>query len=305
MWAGAFSELAASAIMPRGGRLSAALICTLSVVVMSFIEPTSAGPPADRIRETGGLVDAVASHNKAPKLVGEKRFAYPIFPEKFDWNDQSRVRAAAWALAQDGSNDLWGCLVEHFHDTRYSATCELDECYPDNYTVGDICANIAKNKLLCAYLRHLEPGGTSHYGGPTFNSVSEDTRDFLPNSVQRDLHYVPYLCDTDKLAAWYRARKGKPLYEIQIEVCEWAIKKVEDAHGVADKPKKTFIAAVRNEVEFLKKNKKPIVDPSTWSSPMSDGYWKFYTRESALWTRDTVLNQESQGKGKKDTHKRR
>ena len=56
---------------------------------------------------------------------------------------------------------------------------------------------------------------------------------------------------------------------------------MEDAHGVADKPKKKFIAAVRNEVESLKKNKKPIVDPSTWSSPMSDGYWKFYTKESS------------------------
>ncbi len=295
---------AVSANTTQDGRWFAVLVCTSVVVFMSFIITplTLADSQADRVNEMERLIDAVASRNKAPKLVGEPPSAYPIFSEQFDWNDQSRVRAAALALAQDGSNDLWGCLVEHFHDTRYSATCELDECYPENWTVGSVCIIIAENKLQCAYLRHLKPGGTSHYGGPTFNHVSEDTKEFLPDSVQRDLHYVPFLRNNDKLAAWYRARKGKPLFELQIEICEWAIKRAEDAQGAADKPKKKFVAAVRNEVESLKKNKKPSVDPSAWSSPMSDGFWKFYTKESSLWTRDHVLNRESQEKGKKDSH---
>ncbi len=284
-------------------RILAALVLALTVAFVPFApaQTTSADPPADRIREMERLIDAVASRNEAPKLVGKERsFAYPVFPDKFDWKDQKRVRAAAWALAQDDSNDLFGRLVEHLNDKRYSATCELDECYPANSDVGDICAVIARNKLLCAYLRHLEPGKTSHYGGPTSNFVPEGSRKYLPDSLQRELHYRSPLDDTSDLAKWYRARKGKPLYELQIEVCEWAIKKVQDAHRVAEKPREAFIAAVRKEIESLRKNKKPVVNPSPWSSPMcGDEGWKFYTKEEAIWTRNNVLKQERQAERKR------
>ena len=282
-----------SALRPEGHRGSAALVLGLSVAFASLaLARTASGDPptADRIREMERMIDAVASRNEEPKLVGEQRFAYPAFADKFDWKDQKRVQAATWALAQDDSNDLFGRLVEHFQDKRYSATCELDECFPLNFEVGHICEEVALNKLLCPFLLHLEPGKTSHYGGPTSNFVPERSPNFLPDSVQRTLHYKSPVCRTDELAAWYRARKGKPLYELQIEMCQWAIKTVEDAHGVAKRPKEKFIAAVKKEIESLKKNKKPVVDPSPWSSPMSgEEGWKFYSKEDALWTKNTVL----------------
>ena len=201
---------------------------------------------------------------------------------------RKRVQAAARALSQDNSNDLFGCLVRHFDDKRYAGTSEMYEGCPWNEQVGTICFVIARNKLQCAYLRHLEPGKTFQYGGPTFNHVPENSRDFLPDGVQRELHDAPQLYATDDgLAGWYRARKGKPLYELQIEVCEWAIKTVEDAHSVADKPREKFVAAVRKETASLKKNKKPVGDPSPWASPMNEWFspkmceqanWKFYLK---------------------------
>jgi len=170
----------------RASGTHATLVFALALTFASFglAQTTSAEQPTDRIHEVERLIDAIASRNEAPQLVGEKRFAYPIFPEKFDWDDQKRVQKAAWALAQDDSNDLWGCLVEHFHDKRYSGTCQIDENYPWNYEVGTICVFIARNKIRCAYLLHLEPGKTGHYGGPTSNFVSKDSRDFLPDSLQ-------------------------------------------------------------------------------------------------------------------------
>ena len=160
------------------GGASATLVFALALAFASFgLQTALADQPVDRIYEMDRLIDAIASRNKAPKLVGkEERFAYPIFPEKFEWDDQKRVQKAAWALAQDDSNDLWGCLVQHFHDKRYSGTCQIDENYPWNYEVGTICVFIARNKLCCAHLLHLEPGKTRHYGGPTFNFVPGLTR---------------------------------------------------------------------------------------------------------------------------------
>ena len=113
--------------------------------------------------------------------------------------------------------------------------------------------------------------------------VSNDTRDFLPDSLQFDLHYTPHLYHSDGWVKWYRVRKGKPLNELQIEVSEWAIKKVEDAPGVAQKPRNEYIAAVRKEIESLKKSRKPVVDPSPGASPMAHvNGWKFYLKEDAL-----------------------
>jgi hypothetical protein len=287
-------------------RWQAALPFAVRAIFTLFLmaQPASANPPANRAREMERLIDAVASRNLAPKLIGERGFAYPAFSKDFHWEDQKRVQAAEWTLAQDASNDLIGCLVKHFHDKRYSATCELNECYPENYTVGDICEMVAEKKLMCAYLRHLKPGGTAHYGGPTFNYVPEGSRDFLPDSLQRELHYSSPIQTHDGFAKWYQARRDKPLYELQIEMCEWAIKKAKNAKGIADKPKKEFIAAVKNQIESLKKNKKPIVDPSRWSATMSDGYWKFYTEEDARWTRDTVLKRQKETKAAESATRR-
>ena len=282
-----------SAVWAPTHRGSATLVFAFALISGFFILPrtVSAEQPADRVHEMDRLIDAIASRNEAPKLVGEERFAYPSFPEKFDWDDEKRVQKAAWALAQDDSNDLWGCLVKHFHDKRYSGTCQIDENHPWNYEVGTICVFIARNKLCCAHLLHLEPGKTRHYGGPTFNLVSEDSRDFLPDSLQRKLHYAPHLQETDALAKWYHAREGEPLYELQIEVCEWAVDNVENASGAAEKPKKDFVADVRKEIESLKRNKTPVVDHSPWASPMSAPNWKFYSIKDALRDRDIVLKQ--------------
>ena len=292
----------APAVGVSGRRRSEALVFALTLVFASFApaRPTSAALPPARIRQMERLIDALASRNDAPRLVGKEGSAFPIFAEKFDWNDQKRVQAAAWALAQDDSNDLWGCLVEHLRDKRYSATCEIGDDYPCNYDVGTICLFIARSKLRCAYLRHLEPGKTFHYGGNSWNWVSNVTRDFIPGIVQRDLHHGSRVYDPDDLAEWYRARKGKPLYELQMEMCEWAVKKVEDAPGVAEKPRKTFIAAVRNEIESLRKAKRPVVDHSPWASPMSDN-WKFYSKETARWWGDSAPNYDQ----KRDQNQKR
>jgi len=81
------------------------------------------------------------------------------------------------------------------------------------------------------------------------------------------------------------------LYELQIEVCEWAMNAAEHADGAAEKPKKEFIAGVRKEIEALKRDKKPAVDPSPWASPLSAPGWKFYSLKDALRDRDIVLKQ--------------
>ena len=78
-------------------------------------------------------------------------------------------------------------------------------------------------------------------------------------------------------AAGEVAQKVRPAAGlVQIEMCEWAVKRVQDASEGAEKPKREFVAAVGKEVESLKKHRKPVIDPSEWASPMCTEYWKFY-----------------------------
>jgi hypothetical protein len=261
-----------------------------SFASFSLARAASEEPPRDRTREIERLIDGLASHNEAPKLVGDT----PIFSENFDWGDRKRVQAVAWALSQDDSNDLWGHLVEHFHDTRYSATNPASDGTPINDDVGIVCWFIAKNKLICAYLRHLEPRKTYPYSPNIGTAISEYTTEYLPGSVQEDLHYhyqySSFRSDHPNLAEWYQARKTKPFYELQIEACEWAIKRVQDARSAADKSKSEFIAAVKKEIESLKKNKRPVADPSKWASPLNL-LWRSYTPADAKYYRQRYLEE--------------
>jgi hypothetical protein len=277
------SELSSIRSIFHHARRLAAAIAFLTAMVFSpcaYAQPAPASPPAERVRELDRLIDAVASRNKPPKMVLD----VPDFPEDYDFKDQDRVRAAIWALSQDDSNDLWERLAAHFRDQRYSVSfqskgegrsgCQLD--------VGAICEEVAENKFKCAYLRHLEPEKTYPYG-PNSWVVGDATRDFIPERKHFHLHRPPQINKADDLAEWCRARKGKPLYELQIEICEWAVKRVEVYDDVAEKPKKQFVAAVQKEIESLKKSRKPVVDNSPWASPISATFCKFYgSRESAL-----------------------
>jgi hypothetical protein len=268
----------------RRARRGAGLIVFLMAMVSPpclLAQAAKAVPSANRVHEMEGMIDALASRNKPPRVADDVL----DFPADYDFKDQDRVRAAVWALSQDESNDLWERLVGHFSDKRYSVSFQskgedpMERC-ACQLTVGAICDSVAVRKLTCAYLLHLEPEKTHPFG---VNSavVWDGAGKFIPDNAHVGLHKaLPFNAD---FGSWCRARKGKPLYELQIELCEWAIGQIERYSNVAEKPKKEFIDAVRKEIESLEKSKKPVVDRSPWASPIPSESCKFYdSRESAL-----------------------
>ncbi len=268
-----------------------ALALALALAFCASAQEPPNGPRADATRDLGRLVDAVASRNKGPKLVNFGVWCYAIFDERFDWSDQKRVQEAVWTLSQDGSNGVFARLMEHIGDSRYSVTSEVMDPLAENWDVGTICRVMAREKLLCAYLQHLEPGKTQPYGGDSTNVVPDDATDFLPGELQTELHRPPQLrvCDDGDMVVWYRTRKGVPLYKLQIEMCEWAIKTVGGARGVAEKPKKEFIAAVEKEVVAINESKRPAVDHSRFASPIGSKVYRFFDAEMARGHRERCL----------------
>ncbi len=209
-----------------------------------------ANRPAVRARQLEALIDALANKNKPPKLpeiVAFRESHRPPFDAKYDWTEQERVWKACLTLLQrertDG-NDLWQHIAEHADDKRYAFTCwtESHDPYvgPYNIRVGEICRHIAYRDLVCAFAQIWE-------GGPIFD-VRLDDGHFYKDLPWRDVK------------TWCRARPGKPLWELQIEVGQWGIKKLEGVDGAQNKEKADSLQKTPALIDALRKTKKPIVN---------------------------------------------
>ncbi len=186
---------------------------------------------SERVRELDALIDSLANHNAQPKMVKVDGWEVPLFDESYDWKEQRRIHDALKSLAQQEGDDLWPRLLEHCADTKYSLTRPGD--YPYNASVRNLCYGMALRDIECAYTR------------------------FLPRSVEQ-LHIVYSL---EELIKWYVERKNKPLYELQIEMAEAAIKNMETEKRtwVTKEDKSGFVAKVREGIEAMKQEKKPIL----------------------------------------------
>ena len=107
-------------------------------------------------------------------------------------------------LNRGDGNKLWPRLVAHFDDERYAFTyCDGQGC-TGNTTVGQMCRIIAFGDLTLAFLQHSP-------GNPNAHRPASRCRVRTPewsNETFRD---------------WLDERKGKQLYELQIDLCEWSI----------------------------------------------------------------------------------
>jgi hypothetical protein len=186
------------------------------------------------------------------------------------------VEAAVWTLSQHKSNTLWQRLFEHLDDNRYSFALGEEGLWAELWPVGGICRIMARNQMKCAYLQYLVPGKTMPMGGDSSNFVRDGSNEFLPHELQLELHQPRQLGErfdldppgSDAFRSWCKERKGKLLFELQIEMCEWAVKVVENAKDVPEEPKNNFLESVRKQIEVLKTTKTPVVDHSVFASPI-------------------------------------
>jgi hypothetical protein len=210
-------------------------------------------PSADRIRQIDRMIDAMASRNKAPQMVRVSSYddLAPLVSRDYDWSEQDRVRKAVLVVRADGSDEMWWRLRDHIGDNRYAWTVVFDgDVQSDNVSVGEICSAITGARLYAAVSRHLKVSGR------------------MPS--------VFYL----KVASGKNETKrpSRPLYELQIEACEEAIRQIasikatesigggdyrdpskDDSHTFTAEEKTQFAKAIREQIKELKRTKKAVV----------------------------------------------
>jgi hypothetical protein len=187
------------------------------------------------------LIDAMASHNKPPRLVAAGGSTVPLFGDDYNWAEQHRVRAAIDAAMRTKSDDLWWRMRSSEHDDRYVLTASRGGV-TRNFTVGDLCGDIVDLRLCLGFTSHLPsvPGR-------------------MPAAFQPEEEFRRHEAD------WSRERK--PLYAMQAALCDRAVElwtAIEgtlpgsdgQSHVYSDVEKATFIAAMKKESAELNKSKK-------------------------------------------------
>jgi hypothetical protein len=183
------------------------------------------------------LIERIASRNPPPMLVGEEGPSQlPRFPKDYDWKDQRRVLDAVQDLV-DHAEEARPTLIDHIDDQPYSLTFKHDMSV-SNETVGDVCFLLLFENLTAAFLPYIPDG----------------------KDVYNQLHN-PDIIPDDGFQEWCRKRldRGQQLYEVQIEMCEWAMKKIATLKGVTVENKNASVSRIKKEIDKMRLDKKPVL----------------------------------------------
>jgi hypothetical protein len=186
------------------------------------------------------LLDSLVNHN-VPPVIPEGYTA--VFRKDYDWTERDRVRKAIDRVAKR-AEELWPALVEHLTDERYCITwgSEGDE----NLSVGDICRQIISDNLSEAYHRRLPEGSDE--------------------MIHRRLIAPDVACHGLKsLKKWCEERKGKKLFELQVESSEWAIREIRGLSRVSEKDRRQATDSIRKVVASLLRTRQAIA-PASFSA---------------------------------------
>jgi hypothetical protein len=195
------------------------------------------------------MVEAIANRNKPPKIVRRRQVCpqeFPLFSKNYDWKEEKRVHKALAPLKRDTSAELWEALVQKATNRRYcivSYSGSSADAYI--FSVGDICTDLAYSRLCGVFEKHL-PSLPPHGCPIQFWNIKED------------------------MAAWRKDRKDKALYQLQIEVCEMALREVPKMRtdDVSDKEKAEARKKIEAEVAKLRRTKQPaLAEPGSGFIP--------------------------------------
>lgn len=207
--------------------------------------------PEELRRRGEELINGMVSRNRPPAIDDW----HIHFPEDFDWTEGNRVLRAV-RQAVDEVEELWPVLVEHLEDPRYCVSCRIEDI-SYNFTVGKICRYIISNALSEAYYP-CRPKVKKWWIVSNRLSMPEVARG-----------------DGKALKAWCKQRSDKKLYELQIEMCQWAISTVAELDGVSEEDKSKSIEAIRAKIAALRESKQP-VKPKSIIARVAKMSWYFY-----------------------------
>ena len=178
------------------------------------------------------LIKALTTTNGPPEVFkSNSGYNEPVFPTTFDWVEYARVRAAITNL-EANSEETWPSIVEHMTDGGYCFTVEAyDSAY--NYSRGYVCYVIAQSWLNRTY------AGLMPMDRPLYQ------------------YQAPHSMEPEALQEWCRIRRGKKLYEMQIEAGEWAISIIPKESKWPQEIQQSAVVDIQKRIAERRETRKP------------------------------------------------
>jgi hypothetical protein len=217
----------------RESLLKVALVTLMAI-------PVAVCTADDKSVDWDALVGSLKSQRPAPRLREHHRRTDA--PANFDFKEQSRILGVTDKLVRN-VEAAWPSLADNIDNPAYCLTLHEDYSTETsrNYSVGQICELILLESLTAAHLPH-QPGTIAAWQKLRWPAILPEKR------------------DTTALKEWFRKQgeRGQPLYELQIELCEWAIEKIP-AMASNEEDKTESIRGLEREIQKLKKTKLPVL----------------------------------------------
>lgn len=160
------------------------------------------------------FIDSLECHNKIPRIVnvgsGEARF-----DKNYDWSEYLRSLQLLKEMPKH-TPEIWPSLIHHFNDKRYVSTVATSSGAKLNLTIGDACFELVRDTLTVPFMQSVPRSLNRKVIGAQLRPEFMDSRP----SIRR----------------WLETRKDKPVYELQIEMCEWAKKEMQATKAVRINP---------------------------------------------------------------------
>jgi hypothetical protein len=137
------------------------------------------------------------------------------------------------------AEQCWRELLKHLDDKRYCITLETMSGAIQNFTVGDICQIIIARTLSEAYYQKLAPETVQVYARLRTPQFGDDKK---------------------KLQAWCEEHSKRKLYELQVEMCRWAIAELQrhDIPDVSTSDVKEWTTAIEAQIKSLNETKRAV-----------------------------------------------
>jgi hypothetical protein len=195
---------------------------------------TQTGGDASVIHSIDAAIAALANRNRPPTLPKGEGKPLRDSDKTYDPSEDDRVREAIDFLVQHAEEAL-PQLVEHFDDERYCITYGSSDEYWNNYSIVDVCYSIVSDCLTEPYFK-----------------TQPDT-EWPMNRM-----WYPSVTQTPSEKSWFKSRANKKLYELQIEICDWAITEMPEMVILTAEEKSEWVHAIEKTRDSLRKTKKAI-----------------------------------------------
>lgn len=185
---------------------------------------------AIQVSSVQGQIDQLASNNPAPEIQRGRK--PPIYADGYDWDEQDRVWRAFVQCARDAREESWEELLKHLDDKRYAITIKPEHSFTENYSVGQLCRELAMYRVCTVLERRSTTTLTKHWPVVANPGIAN-------------------------LAEWRAKRAGKKLVELQIEAAELGLKKVGDLHQLSAEQRTEMSRGIEADIRYLSNSKVP------------------------------------------------